>query len=324
MKKKHLTQEERYIIFFELQRKSIVRFIARQLKRSHTSILKEINRNGGYFRYNSECAQARAVSVRKKASEQAKELSSEKKRYITDKLINLQLSPEQISGRYFLEKNEKLSVKAIYNFIRKNKKNKGKLYLHLRRSHKKYNKKKKKEAGRGCIPNRISIDKKLSIEVSKSQIGDFEADLMSGKNHKSFLLTIVDRYTKITFIKKIKNKKSEIVSKSIIKILKEFSKCYSIYTITFDNGKEFANHAHIAKSLKVKTFFADPYSSWQRGLNEHTNGLIRQYLPKKTCFTTISHEKVQDIQDLINNRPRKVLGFLTPLEKLNQSILHSK
>ena len=138
------------------------------------------------------------------------------------------------------------------------------------------------------------------------------------KNHKQALVTLDDRKTKYTWIKKLVFKRSNLLSFAVNKMLNPIKK--HIHTITADNGSEFAAYEKIENKLGIKFYFCDPYSSWQRGLNEHTNGLIRQYLPKKTDFTTVSYETIKMIQDRLNNRPRKVLNYITPREAYLESI----
>ena len=193
----------------------------------------------------------------------------------------------------------------------------GELYKNLRHNGKKYNKRGSKNAGRGFIPNRVDIDKRPSIVEEKSQIGDWEIDTIIGKNHKGAIVSIVDRHSKLTMLTKVSRKTAHDVGNALISRLRQVQD--SVYTITSDNGKEFANHITISKELKADFYFAHPYHSWERGLNEHTNGLVRQYIPKSAYFDVISNDKIQEIEDLLNNRPRKVLQFLTPTEVFKSS-----
>jgi IS30 family transposase len=168
------------------------------------------------------------------------------------------------------------------------------------------------EQGRGQIKDRISIDERPSIVDSKTRIGDWEIDTIIGKNHKGALLSIVERKSKFTLIGKLQEKSAEIAANAAIDLLKPFAN--KVLTITADNGKEFADHKHINKSLKADVYFAHPYHSWERGLCENTNGLIRQYFPKGSDFNPIKQKHVQMVMDRLNNRPRKLLGYRTPNE----------
>lgn len=182
----------------------------------------------------------------------------------------------------------------------------------MRHRGKKYNKRSAKSAGRGLIPGRIDIDQRPDIVEEKSRIGDWEIDTIIGKNHVGAIVSLVDRASKYTRIHLVPNKKASVVSAAIVSELKDLKG--KTHTLTADNGKEFAKHAEIAASLNAEVYFAKPYASWQRGLNEHTNGLIRQYFPKKTRFDTITQQDVKKVEMLLNTRPRRILNFKTPTE----------
>ena len=230
--------------------------------------------------------------------------------HIEDKLRE-KWSPEQISGRL---KNENILIshERIYQHIWADKKRGGLLYKHLRHSGRKYNKRSSGKAGRGCIPHRVDIKDRPSIVETKSRIGDIEGDLIIGAEHQGALLTYVDRHSKFTKITKLPNKTAEAVRVGTEKSLSLMAPF--IHTITFDNGKEFAGHLDLSKLLQAQCFFATPYHSWERGLNEHTNGLIRQYFPKKSNLRILSDEQIQFVEDALNDRPRRVLNYLTPRE----------
>jgi len=237
-------------------------------------------------------------------------------------LRTVQASPEQISGVLALEEGIKISHERIYQHIWANKKAGGDLYLCLRRKAKKYNKRSGKNSGRGCIPNRRDISERPGIVNKKKRLGDWEADTVIGMHGTGVLVTLVDRMSKYTVVILVRNKTEELVSAAIISGLENLKK--SVITITSDNGKEFLRYKSGALSLDASFYFATPYHSWERGLNEHTNGLIRQYLPKKTSFENITQKDIDEIQRKLNNRPRKILGFKTPqqvfFEHHNQNI----
>ena len=163
---------------------------------------------------------------------------------------------------------------------------------------------------RGVIPNRQSIEQRPAIVETRSRIGDWEADTIIGKNHRQAIVSIVERKTGFTLIRKVERKTAEAVSDAMIRLLKPHRA--NVHTITSDNGREFASHEAISKKLKADFYFAHPYSSWERGSNENTNGLIRQYFPKNRDFTTITQQEIDTTMEQLNNRPRKRLGFLTP------------
>jgi IS30 family transposase len=157
------------------------------------------------------------------------------------------------------------------------------------------------------IPNRVDVTDRPAIVETKSRIGDFEGDTIIGANHKGAILSHVDRMSKFTKLVLLPSKESAIVVSACEKALLPIAQF--IHTITYDNGKEFAQHADIAKLLDAKCYFTTPYHSWERGLNEHTNGLVRQYFPKGTDFTILTQAEVQAVEDKLNSRPRKALAI---------------
>jgi IS30 family transposase len=223
-------------------------------------------------------------------------------------------SPEQITGT-LKASDVFLSHETIYRHIWKDKKQGGQLYKHLRRKGKKYGYRGNKRAGRGCIPHRVDIAERPAIVERKARLGDFEADTIIGAQHQGALLTLVDRKSKLTLISKLKNKTAQGVVDAIRECLDRLPYAMA-KTMTFDNGKEFSMHEVIGAQNRIQCFFATPYRSWERGLNEHTNGLIRQFLPKKTNLLKVPLATIKKIEDLLNNRPRKVLGYRTPNEVL--------
>jgi transposase, IS30 family len=183
------------------------------------------------------------------------------------------------------------------------------LYHHLR-----CQKQRRKRYGsysrRGQLINRVSIDERTAIVDTCSRLGDWELDNIIGKVHKQSIVSLTERKSRLTLIKKVSWKTADNVADAIINLLKPIA-C-RVHTMTSDNGKEFARHETIAKALKAKFYFAHPYDSWQRGLNENTNGLIRQYFPKDCDFTMITEKQINHVMDRLNNRPRKCLGIKTP------------
>jgi len=205
-----------------------------------------------------------------------------------------------------------LSHETIYRFIYKRIKKGEKLQQYLRHKHRKYKSRKGIYEQRGKIPKARSIHERSLAVENKERIGDFEVDTIIGKNHKEAIVTLVDRHSKFTLMQKVTSKEAFDVSRAILQLLNPLKNI--VKTITSDNGKEFAYHEEVAQSLDADFYFANPYHSWERGLNEHTNGLIRQYLPKQTDFTQVKRKQIRFIQDRLNNRPRKSLGFKTPAQ----------
>jgi IS30 family transposase len=249
--------------------------------------------------------------VRQIASENKPKMTAIMTSTIEEKL-SLQWSPVRML--LWLKKLVFVSVshETIYQYIWKDKLNKGLLYKNLRHSGKKYNKRSKGMTGRGCIPNRIDIDERPLVVEEKVRLGDWELDLIIGAEQSGAIVSMVDRASKLTKLIKVSRKSAQEVKEALIERLepvKEF-----VLALTSDNGKEFAKHQEISELLKAEFYFAKPYHSWERGLNEHTNGLVRQYFPKSKRFDEISEEEVEKVELLLNNRPRKVLDFATPIE----------
>ncbi|MDX9960285.1 MAG: IS30 family transposase [Aliarcobacter sp.] len=306
-----LTLKERYQISAYIKVGYTQNDIAKLLDKSQSTISREINRNSKYNKYQAEIAVQLTFSRHKKKNKFIK-LTKKAKVYIQEKL-KLDWSPEQISG--VMKKHNlsyAVSYETIYQYIYQDKSSGGRLYFRLRHKNKKYHKRSNDYNTRGIIKNRVSIDKRPNIVERKSRVGDWEIDTVIGANHKGALVTIVDRKSKFTLIKNIPSKHAAIVSQATIDMLLPIRAL--THTITSDNGKEFAYHEQVFKALDTNFYFANPYHSWERGLNEHTNGLIRQYLPKKTDFTKVEDGKIRFIQDRLNNRPRKVLAYKTPAE----------
>ena len=226
-------------------------------------------------------------------------------------LLGQQWSPEQITGRLKLERQPSVSHESIYLYIYADKRRGGTLHSHLR-SQKKQRKRYSGYVRRGQIPNRVSIDERPLIVTTKGRFGDWEADTIIGARHKGGILSVVERKSKLTRLSKLATKAAAEMKYACVALLAPLAT--RVHTITVDNGKEFCDHKHIAAKLQARIYFAHPYASWERGLNENTNGLIRQYFPKKYEFARISDKDLQQVQDLLNNRPRKTLGYRTPNE----------
>jgi len=205
--------------------------------------------------------------------------------YIEKMMRERQWSPEQIAGRLKISTAISISHEAIYQFIWKDKSNGGTLYKQLRRHGKKYSKRGNKLAGRGLIPERIGIELRPKIVDTKARVGDFEGDTIVGAKHRSAIVSLVERKTKVTRLALIKKVGAEEAHNAMVDTLIKIKK--HVLTITTDNGKEFAKHIDTAKKLDTRFFFANPYHAWERGLNENTNGLVRQYFPKGTDFTKV-------------------------------------
>ena len=230
--------------------------------------------------------------------------------YIEEKLRE-EFSPEQISCTMRGSVGISISHERIYQYIWHDKKHGGDLYLKLRIAGvKKRRKRYGKKDWRGKIPNRIDIDQRPEIVEEKTRIGDWEADLVSGAHHRGFLVTLAERKSKYILIGHVKQKTADEVKREIVRLLSPNKEW--VHTITYDNGREFSAHEFINKGLNCQSYFAKPYHSWERGLNENTNGLIRQYFPKGMNLRNVSCDELAFVMDRLNHRPRKRLAFKTP------------
>lgn len=305
-----MTQDIRSQIYALKATGTSLRTIASFVGYNVSNISREIAQNTGGRGYRYKQAHGKAVDRRSVASSAPKKMTPTLVARIESDLCEY-WSPEQISGRLELEGVAAISFESIYKHVKKDRRAGGLLYKHLRHRGKKYNKRGSgKTAGRGLIPNRVDIDKRPEIVEEKSRIGDWEGDTIIGAQHQGAIVSYVDRHSKFTVLKLVDRKTADLVTQATLEKLSGVL----VHTITYDNGKEFADHASISQALGASCYFAKPYHSWERGLNEHTNGLVRQYLPKGTNFREVSDETVQAIADKLNHRPRKSLGYQTPME----------
>lgn len=308
MSYRQLTRAQRYQIYILLKAGHNQTEIATLVTCHKSTISRELRRNRGQKGYRDQQADYLARSRRWQAHRAR--ISRQTWEWV-ELLLRQQWSPEQIHGRLQLEKQPSVSPEWIYQYIYQDKRRGGMLYRHLR-SQKKQRKRYGGHSRRAQIPNRISIDQRPAIVERKSRIGDWEADTIIGARHKGAILSFTERKSKLTLLRKLNSKGALEVKRNCIDLL---SPCADrVFTITVDNGKEFCDHRDIAAVLQTKIYFAHPYASWERGLNENTNGLIRQYFPKKYDFAKITPEDVNKVAARLNNRPRKTLGFKTPNE----------
>jgi IS30 family transposase len=284
--------------------------IAKELRRPTKTIINEFKRNK-VARHGYEPMRAQEqVMKRRSRPRNLYKFSDPSVREFVTKALKDDISPMQISGRLLMETGFKLSPEAIYLFVYRDKREGGKLFKHLRRHHRK-RRHRMPRAIRVRIKNSVSIEKRPKIVEAKIRFGDLELDTMEGKRGSGFFVTAVDRATKKLWASYIPTKTAANTRDAILKMLAGIK----VNTMTSDNGSEFACHEVVAQELEALFFFAHPYSSYERGLNEHTNGLLRQYFPKGTEFYGEDIEaKLQEAVNRINRRPRKVLKFKTPDE----------
>lgn len=323
MQYKHLDIKEREKIQELLWQKKSIRSIAKVLDRSVSSIAREIKKNIPlHYKYTPRLANERALKKRKSRGRKLRLKSVFIRRYVIDHL-KMGYSPEQIAGRLSLEHPKyKISHEAIYQYVYHRvhcdylRNGYHDLRIYLKRRHKRREKKGMRKYQRIFKPKGLSIEER-PIEVQKRKIiGHWEGDSVVSRKSKVGLNTLVERKTGLVLISKIQNGTAEETSKTVIYRLKSLP----CKTLTTDNGHENFAYEKIQKELQISCYFAHPYCSGERGTNENTNGLIRYYLPKGTDFATISDETIKTVENILNNRPRKRLGWKTPLEVFNESV----
>ena len=303
-----LTRERRYQIYALRKAGQNQTEIALLIGCHKSTISRELRRNCGLKGYRPY--QADELAYDRQCEAYRARISGETWTTV-ELLLRQDWSPEQISGRLKLEKKPSVSHECIYLYIYAEKRRGGTLHQHLR-SQKKQRKRYSGYIRRGQIPNRTSIEKRPLIVGQKKRFGDWEADTIVGARHKAGILSLVERKSKLSRLCKLGTKTAAEMKDNCIALLTPL--VAKVHTITVDNGKEFCEHQLIAAGLQARIYFAHPYASWERGLNENTNGLVRQYFPKKYEFARIKTKNLQQVEDLLNNRPRKTLGYRTPNE----------
>ena len=331
MKYKHFTIEEREKIQEMLWQKSSIRTIAAALGRSASSVSREIKRNMdsiGRRRYIPRAAHEKALIQRKSRGRKDRLKNQIVRDYVIAHLKE-RWSPEQIAGTIESEMGENISHEAIYQFIYHQihrdgwgllKPNCEDLRIYLRRRKKRRTHKGFRRCQRVFRPKGVSISERPDIVEQRKRLGDWESDSVESIDRKPGINTFVERKTGLVFITKLKDRTSEATISAIESRVKHLPK-RTKQTATFDNGPENQKWQEFEKRTGFKAFFAHAYHSWERGINENTNGLIRDYFPKKTDFTMITDEQIQEVENLLNNRPRKRLGWKTPLEAFSVALV---
>lgn len=325
METKHyhrLTYKERVIIETLLSEKRSRSFISQQLKRSRSTITRELKkwivRPTDIYKADLAHWSAEDDYLNKRNLDKISTHSS-LRIYVYRGLLR-GWSPEQIAGRikeeYPGNSIMTISYEAIYMYIYRHRQaSLNKKLIALLHYSKLIRRKYKGSKNRIRIKDAVSIDDRPAHIELRKEVGHWEGDLIIGPKQASAIGTLVERKTRYTHIIKLKDRKSETVTTSFKKPLNKMNVLFR-KTMTYDNGMEMANHKWFTKKTGMNVYFAHPYSSWERGTNENTNGLIRRYLPKQTDFNLVSEIELKNIEDKLNNRPRKVLGFKTPLEMI--------
>ena len=307
-----LTQEQRYQIY-AMNRAGFRQVdMAEEIGVHASTIGRELKRNTGLKGYRPNQANQLAVSRRGNARARIRECHWAE----VDRLLRGWWSPEQISWRLYEEQGYRISHEWIYQYVYRNKRLGGDLYRYLR-----CQKQRKKRYGsnerRGRIPNQTMIDERPSVVDRRSRIGDWEGDTVIGSRHQGVLVTLVERKSRYLELGHASSKSKDQVADEVIRCMMSHQR--QCKTITYDNGKEFTDHQRMAVKLKADIYFAHPYSSWERGTNENTNGLIRQFFPKNRSLAKVSRQELQLTMDRLNHRPRKTLNWRTPHEVFSSS-----
>ena len=318
---KQISVKQRYTIQSMMDQGYTKSEIARTIGIHKSNVGRELKRNCDERskKYTCDLAERKRLGRQKVRHRVIKYTPELKKR--TEDLLREDYSPEQVHGILTKHAEETMSIEYIYQKVWIDKKAGGDLCSHLRRQGRRNQKRGNSKLNRGII-GRVDIKHRPVIVEERSRFGDLEVDLIIGKNHKGAIVTINDRASGMLKMSKVPSKESAVVSLAINTLLEEWNPY--IHTITSDNGKEFAAHAIVTQTLRVPFYFATPYHSWERGSNENLNGLIRQYIPKKTDFSTVTDEYMRYVENKLNERPRKRHNYESPIFVMNQLLFNQK
>jgi IS30 family transposase len=315
----HLTQNERYVISHLKCAGFSLREIARRINRHHATISRELNRNGPEHDctiYWYDWTHPMALERRHKARHHRRNSHQGLVDYVERKLKD-DWSPEVIAEKlkadYPDDDKMRVSHETIYRWIYLDAEGGGTLYNHLRRRRKKRRRQKRYGSGRRFIPGRVSITERPGIVESRERFGDWEGDTIEGKKSTGYIATHVERKSRYLMASKLVNKKAESLTMQSTRLFRRIPKKMR-QTLTVDNGKEFSRFKEIEDKTGLTVYFADPYAAWQRGTNENTNGLLRQYVPKGTDFRKITEKYLAVAVKKLNHRPRKCLNYRSPHE----------
>lgn len=313
MKYQQLTSEERYMLSRLKMQGHSKADIARRLGRCRSTITRELQRNRCWNtdgRYRPSKAHARAISRRSRA--RRNQQYTDKDFRVVRQLLAIEWSPDQIVGHHDRLKTPIMSHETIYRYIWNDKANGGDLWKQLRQSTKQRRKRKNSYDSRGKLANkRLIAERPISVELRKT-MGHWEIDTVHGKGSNHCIVTLTERKSGFQIIGKLKNKSTEELNRRVIQLLARYPGDFK--SITADNGTEFHQYKKIEDATCTTFYFANPHHSWERGTNENTNGLVRQYLPKAKSMATLTQHQCNAIANRLNKRPRKRLGYMTPEE----------
>jgi len=306
-----LTSEERYTISILKRQEYSASEMAEELGRHRSTIYRELSRNScndGRYRVDKASSRTRGRRSRSRRNKQFQTTGFE----LVDWFLRHKWSPEQISNRLYNEGILSISHATIYKHVKRDKHQGGELYQHLRHGQKQLRKGYGHADSRGVLSGKRHISERPVGAENRSRIGHWEIDTVYGGITKGCIVTLVERKTGYTVIGKLRNRTNKELNAKVVQMIRSLGK--KIKTITADNGTEFHGYKEIEKTTGVRFYFATPYHSWERGTNENTNGLIRQYLPKRECMAFLTQRECDKIANQLNNRPRKRHSFKTPLE----------
>ena len=314
----HLTKEQRYTISVCLKKKMSLSGIANLINVSKSTVSREIKRNSNMYRHYVAIDAHQFSEMRKSIPRRPRKLSKEDWQDI-EQCLKRHWSPETIAGVRRRDGKPCVSIEWLYHIIRRDKERGGNLYTYLPH-HLKH--RRRPVSSHIPIKDRVSIDERPAVVDAKARFGDWEMDTIIGKDGMGAIVTLVERTSKkLLMAKSPKGKNAKAVAKLVVQMLRPFER--HVLSITTDNGTEFADHKYIAKMLHTKLFFTHPYSSWEKGLVENTNKLIRQYIPNGTDFLSLSDDFILHVQTELNLRPRKLLNFFSPKQIFFLSLQNS-
>ncbi len=313
MRYHQITSDERYTLGVLRRQGFTDAEMARALGRHRSTIGREFRRNHSRYdgAYRPSIAQERTNGRRVRSRRNSQFGAAEWK--LIETLLREKFSPEQISGWLRLLDLLEISHQTIYSHVKRDKKHGGKLWEHLRQPVR-YRKRYATPEKRGRLAGKPHISERPAAASSRAEIGHWEMDIVVGAGSNHCIVTLVERVTGATMIGRLRCRKVADVNRRVIELIEAHPQLF--ITITVDNGPEFHGYKQIEAATRVKVYFANPYASWERGTNENTNGLIRQYIPKRTSMKHLTQQRCNVIAGALNNRPRKRHGFRTPLERL--------
>lgn len=320
-----LTSQERYVIYHLKLFKLSLREIARRLGRHHSTISRELKRNRPpavrHWVYWHEAAHQFALARRKQPRHHRRRAHAPLVHYV-EQGLRLHYSPDVIAARIKMEHPSdvqmRVSIETIYRWVYRDAADGGQLFRCLCRTHKKRRKQRRYGSGRGLIPGRVSIHERPALVADRQRFGDWEGDTVEGAKGTGQITTHVERKSRYLIAARLDDKTAKATADAVTHLFRRIPRRCR-HTLTLDNGKEFARFGDIERKTGLSVYFADPYSAWQRGTNENTNGLLRRYFPKGSDFSKISDKDLAAALRKINHRPRKCLGYRSPHEVFQEA-----